>query len=48
MELIKKNVRLSCVEKNVKKMKTMDEDMNVPELKGDINKIIFSTHEAVI
>lgn len=48
MELIKKNVRLSCVEKNVKKMKTMDEDMNVPELKGDINKIICSTHEAVI
>lgn len=48
VELIKKNVRLSCVEKNVKKMKTMDEDMNVPELKGDIGKIICSTYEAVI
>lgn len=32
----------------MKKTKTMDEDMNVPEMKGDINKIICSTYEAVI
>lgn len=48
MELVKKNVRLNCVEKNMEKIKTMDEDMNVPDMKGDIGKIICSTYEAVI
>ncbi|MDD6573407.1 MAG: DUF3794 domain-containing protein [Thermoflexaceae bacterium] len=48
MELVKKSVRLNCSEKSMKKFKTVDEDMNVPEMKGDINKIICSTHEAVI
>ncbi len=48
MELVKKSVHLNCVQKTVKKMKTLDEDMNVPELKKDINKIICCTHEAVI
>lgn len=48
MELEKRNVRLNCMEKKAKKFKTVDEDMNVPEMKGDINKIICSTHEAVV
>ncbi len=48
MELVKRSVRLNCVQKTVRKMKTLDEDMNVPEMKKDINKIICCTHEAVI
>lgn len=48
MELERKNVRLNCVEKKYQKNKTMDEDLNVPDSKGDINKVICSTYEAVI
>ncbi len=47
MELVKKSVRLSCMEHKMAKEKTYDEDMNVPDSKGDINKIICSTYDAV-
>lgn len=48
VELIRENVRLSLTEKRYEKKKTMDEDMIVPDSKGDIGKIICSTYEAVI
>lgn len=47
MELVKKSVRLSCMEHKMGKEKTYDEDMNVPDSKGDISKIICSTYDAV-
>lgn len=48
MELERQNVRLNCVEKKYEKSKTLDEDLNVPDSKGDINKVVCSTFEAVI
>lgn len=48
MELVKKNLRLSCMEKRINKQKTYDEDMNVPDSRGDISKIICSTYDAIV
>lgn len=48
MELLKKNVRLSCIQKKMKKMKTVDEDVNLSETKCDISKIICSTYDVMI
>lgn len=48
MELVKKNVRLNCIEKKYERLKTLEDDINVPELKGDIKKIVCNTHEIVI
>lgn len=48
MELGKRQVRLCSVEMNMKKIKTMDEDVNVPETKGDIGKIICSNYDVII
>lgn len=48
MELVKKNIRLGCIRNDYNKMKTLDEDMNVPDAKSDIQKIICASNEAVI
>jgi LysM repeat protein len=48
MELVKKNMQLCCVKNDYIKMRTVDEDMNVPDAKGDIQKLICASNEAVI
>lgn len=48
MELAKKNIRLGCVEKTFSTMKTIDEDVNVPEAKKDITQIVCNTYQVHI